>query len=262
MPIDTAGAPSCFSRREPLADYLARMDYVSSSALRRFLRTGRTAAQSMIPDPTPRDGSLGDALHALMLEPDRFEDDYLPLDAASPPPPGLDASGASARTWLSPDVSTALKAMRRSVLAYARLPLAEWLARGEKELSIYWADGLGGRWKGRPDCFTEDVILELKTAADVRPARFAKARRRYGYDLQAALYLEGVTQLTGCPPPRYLYIAVETARPHAVWLHEPTPTELDAARRALDEVRVKFRAALDMKPETSRDDATRTDSGA
>ena len=197
MPAEDAVNTDCFTRREPLSDYLARMDYVSSSALRRFLRTGKPPAQAMIPDPTPREASLGDALHALLLEPERFDESYLALDAEAPVRPGLDQTAALARTWLSVDEASALKAMQRAILAYARAPLAAWLASGEKELSIYWTDAIGGRWKGRPDCFNRDVILELKTTSDVRPARFAKARRRFGYDLQAALYLEGVARLTG-----------------------------------------------------------------
>ena len=233
----------CFTCREPLSAYLARLDYVSSSALRRYLRTGRSPAQSMLPDPTPRDASLGDALHALLLEPERFDESYLALDAGASPPAGLDDQGAAARTWLSIDESLALKAMRRAVLTYARAPLGEWFARGEKELSIYWTDDHGGRWKGRPDCFTEDVILELKTASDVRPARFAKSRRRYGYDLQAALYIEGIARLTGRRP-RFLYVAVESSRPHTVWLHEPTEAELENARNTLDDARKRFRAGL------------------
>jgi hypothetical protein len=245
MPADIADNAACFSRREPLAQYLAQLDYVSSSALRRYLRTGKTPAQAMIPDPTPREASLGDALHALMLEPERFDEAYRAPDTATPSPAARDRAPASARTSLSADESMALEAMRRSVLGYARLPLADWLAHGEKELSIYWVDASGGRWKGRPDCFTDEVILELKTTSDVRPARFAKARRRFGYDLQAALYLEGVARLTGRRP-RFLYVTVESARPHSVCLHEPTEVELGLAQRALDDARARFRVVLGM----------------
>jgi hypothetical protein len=237
----------CFTCREPLAAYLARLDYVSSSALRRFLRTGRSAAQSMVPDPTPRDASLGDALHALLLEPERFDESYLALDAGVAPPSDLDEAGVAGRVTLSSDESLALKSMRRAVLTYARAPLAQWFAQGEKELSIYWTDEHGGRWKGRPDCFTDEVILELKTASDVRPARFAKSRRRFGYDLQAALYIEGIARLTGRRP-RFLYVAVESSRPHTVWLHEPTAAELDHAEQALNDARRQFRAALTRSP--------------
>ena len=73
--------------------------------------------------------------------------------------------------------------------------------------------------------------------------RRAKARRRFGYDLQAALYLEGVARLTGRRP-RFIYVAVESVRPHTVWLHEPSAIELDIAQAGLDDVRTRFRHAL------------------
>ncbi|MEO8040333.1 MAG: PD-(D/E)XK nuclease-like domain-containing protein [Betaproteobacteria bacterium] len=242
MPATDLHHADCFSRRESLADYLARMDYVSSSALRRFLRTGKPPEQAMIPDPTPRDASLGDALHALLLEPERFAESYLPLDRETAAPSDADQTATESRIRLSADEATALKSMQRAILTHAKAPLANWLAAGEKELSIYWTDTTGGRWKGRPDCFSGEVILELKTTSDVRPARFAKARRRFGYDLQAALYLEGVARLTGSRP-RFLYVTVETTRPHVVWVHELGAEELNFACVALDEARTLFNRA-------------------
>ena len=236
--------PDVFTRREPLADYLARTDHVSSSALRRFLRTGRPPELAVIADPTPREASLGDALHALLLEPDRFDESFLRLDGETRAPELRDDPAApSGRTWLSARECTALDGMCRAIRNFARVPLGRWLETGEKELSLYWHDGQGGRWKGRPDCFDGDVILELKTSSDPRPAKFAKVRKRFGYDLQAALYLEGVGRLTGTQP-RFLYVAVETVRPHTVWVIEPTPGELSAATAALADARARFRAAL------------------
>jgi exodeoxyribonuclease VIII len=235
-------APQCFSRREPLAEYLARTDFVSSSALRRFLRTGRPPSEVLAPDQTPREASLGDALHALLLEPERFDETFLRLDADGKAPQGLALDSLMARTWLSPSECLALEAMRKAVLYCSRAPIARWLEQGEKELSIYWTDAQGERWKGRPDCLADDVILELKTTADVRTARFARTRHRFGYDLQAALYVEGVTRLTGRRP-RFMYVAVETSRPHAVWVHELGAEELAGAAQRLHEARERFRRA-------------------
>lgn len=236
-------APNCFTRRESLAEYLACTDYVSSSAVRRFLRTGRAPALAMIPDAISRDTSLGDAFHALLLEPDRFEEEFVQADRRAPPTVAADESGLMARTWLSSRDCEALQRMHAAVLKYARLPLADWLATGERELSLYWQGASGGRWKGRPDCFSDDIVLEIKTAADVRPARFGKARKRYGYDLQAALYLEGIELLRGHRP-RFLYVSVETSRPHTVWIHEPTAHELSAATSELGVARAQFLRGL------------------
>ncbi len=242
-----ATVPACFTRRESLADYLACTDYVSSSAVRRFLRTGRAPALALIPDAISRDTSLGDAFHALLLEPERFADDFVQAHERAPPPGTGDEASLMARTWLSARDCEALQRMRNAVLNYTRLPLAGWLMEGEKELSLYWQGVAGGRWKGRPDCFSEEIVLEIKTAADVRPARFGKSRKRYRYDLQAALYLEGIELLTGHRP-RFLYVSVETSRPHTVWIHEPSPPELAAAAMELSVARAQFLNGLAAPP--------------
>jgi hypothetical protein len=240
---DPPSAPgACFTRREPLADYLACADYVSSSALRRFLRHGMTPEQAKVSHPAPREASLGDALHAMLLEPERFDEGFVQAAPGTAAPRASGPGELFERTWLSTRDCESLRAMARAVHECTRPPLAGWLERGEKELSIYWSDPAGGRWKGRPDCFTEEVILELKTAIDIRPQRFAKSRERFGYDLQAALYLEGVERLTGSRP-RFLYLVVESVRPHAIWVQEPSPEELGRARRELDRARARFLAA-------------------
>lgn len=234
---------SCFSRREPLADYLACTQFVSSSALRRFLRQGLSPELALVSRPAPREASLGDALHALLLEPERFEETFVQAAPGAAAPRAGGPEELFERTWLSVRDCASLAAMARSVRQCTRPPLGRWLESGEKELSIYWTDAAGGRWKGRPDCFTEEVILELKTSVDIRPQRFARSRERFGYDLQAVLYLEGVERLTGARP-RFLYLVVESVRPHAIWVQEPSPEELERARRELEAARRGFLASV------------------
>jgi hypothetical protein len=117
--------------------------------------------------------------------------------------------------------------------------LAQWLHDGEKELSIYWSDESGGRWRARPDCFTQAVILELKSTSDVRPDAFARTRERLGYDLQAAHYLEAVERLTGHRP-RFIYLTVELIPPRSLWLHELTPRQIEEAASKLEGLRERY----------------------
>ena len=117
--------------------------------------------------------------------------------------------------------------------------MARWLQDGEKELSIYWSDERGGRWRARPDCFTQDVILELKSTSDVRPDAFARTRERLGYDLQAAHYLEAVERLTGRRL-RFIYLTVELIPPRSLWLHELAPRQIEEAARKLDSLRERY----------------------
>ena len=243
MQIKASHGAACFTRREPLAAYLGCADYVSSSALRRFARTGQSPEIAMRTSVVPKEAALGDALHAMLLEPERFDDDFVTGDAPPPPPANGEPAPAAQRTWLSAAACKALATMRAAVMGYDRLPLREWLERGDREISCYWTDDAGGRWKARPDCLCDDVIVELKTASDIRPNHFMKSRRRFGYDLQAAHYVDGVTRLIG-QKPRFLYVAVESLRPHGIWVHEPEPEAIAAATAHLLDVRSRFQAEL------------------
>jgi hypothetical protein len=222
-----SGEADCFARREPLEVYLASTGYVSSSMLRRLEQPamGRFDGSSM-----------GEAVHAFLLEPEEFARRYLVLDGSVPAGATLSEPEVTARIWLSPGQHAALRWAREAIERYAQAPLARWFGEGEKELSIYWRDAAGGRWKARPDCFLPEIILELKTTGDVRPEAFAAVRERLGYDLQAAHYVEAVERLTGGRP-RFAFVALELFEPRSLWLHELTAPELERARDRLEAAR-------------------------
>jgi hypothetical protein len=229
----TLPGADCQARHEPLQRYLDARDHVSASMLRRFAR-GETAVQGR----QLRSGSLGEALHALLLEPRRFEREYWVPGRGE----AIDEEAVANRTWLTAHDYDRLRGMRDAVLSHRRLPLAEWLEYGAREWSVYWSDVDGGRWKARPDCFNDEVVLEVKTTTDVRPQAFARARRRFRHDLQAAHYVEGIERLCGRAP-RFLFVSVESVAPHYVWVHELEGAALKAARAELSAVRTAFVAA-------------------
>lgn len=233
---------ACFTRRESLADYLANPEYVSSSQLRRFVRSGEKlpgAAGYAVFD----NAFMGEALHALMLEPEVFESQYLVLDGSVPAGRQVSESEAMQRNWLDAWQWTALSRARDAVLACTQAPVAQWLAQGEKELSIYWTDARGDNWKARPDCFTGDMVLDLKTTTDCRPEPFARTRARLRYDFQAAHYVEAVSTLTGAKP-RFAYVTVELASPWTVWVHELTRNEIEDATETLRSVKLRYLDAV------------------
>ncbi|HSO07516.1 MAG TPA: PD-(D/E)XK nuclease-like domain-containing protein [Pelomicrobium sp.] len=222
--------------REPLAAYLARTDHASSSMLRRFA-AGLATRNEIFP------GSLmGDALHAYLLEPEAFDEQYLALDGSVPAGRRLTEPEAMRRTWLSPEQVAALARARAAVEGWPHAPVGRWLREGRKELSLYWRDERGGAWKARPDCFTDEVIVELKTTFDCRPEVFAATRARLGYDLQAAHYVEAVTLLTGRRP-RFVFVAVEMGKPGALWVHELAEAALAAATEELERLKERYSAA-------------------
>ena len=235
-------AGHCEARREPIATYLADRGFASSSHLRRFDRLGRTASQL-------RDGGnvqgavMGEALHALVLEPDVFANQYLVLDdkdAAKPESPdeqGVQRQSLDAWQW------TALHRARDALLACKHFPVAEVLTIGEKELSIYWSDESDAKWKARPDCFREDIVLDLKTTGDGRPHAFRRTRQRLDYDVQAAHYIDAVSRLSGGKP-GFAFVTVELTQPYSVRVHELDGEELGAAHTRLADLRLRYVAAV------------------
>lgn len=128
-------------------------------------------------------------------------------------------------------------AMAQSV---RRHPLASAiLSRGRAEVSYYWTDAQTGiTCRARADWLREgtaaDCIADVKTCQDASEDGFGKTIANFGYDLSVAHYVDGYEALTGRRLPLYL-IAVETAVPHFVQVHEiPADWLADALDRVRD----------------------------
>ena len=233
----------CETRREALQAYLGNKAFVSSSQLRRFARTGAPEA-SPYESEAPSATAMGEAFHSLVLEPLEFARSYLVMAHTGNAQRIESEHEAMRRHWLNAWQWTTLRNGRDALLRHRQAPVARWLAQGHKELSIYWGDEQNGRWKARPDCFTDDMVLDLKTTRDCRTDPFRRTREHYGYDLQAAHYVEAVSRLTGTTP-RFAFLAIELEPPYPVRVHELTAHELAAARERLDSLRRSYLASLD-----------------
>ncbi len=231
-------APACFTRREPLEDYLAATGYASSSMLRRTLR-GETHVERPFESTSP-EMKMGEAMHAFLLEPAYFARNYAAPRLGEPADALADPEALLRRIWLSPEEYESLLWAREAIGRHTREPVAQWLREGIKELSIYWTDEGGRRWRARPDCFTPEIILEVKTVQDVRKRRFARLRRRRMYDLQAAHYIDAVTRLSG-KQPRFAYVTIEARKPRALWVHELGFAEIEQALSELHAARKQMR---------------------
>jgi len=239
----------CESQREPLEDYLANRDFVSSSQLRRFARTGLTASRSH-ESSVVGETVMGEAFHSLVLEPHVFSQQYLVLDDTRGTQQVGSEVEAMQRHWLNAWQWSALCKGRDALLREQQAPVSQWLANGRKELSIYWGDPDNGFWKARPDCFTDTIVVDLKTTSDCRSAPFRRTRERFGYDLQAAHYVDAVSHLTGSDP-RFAFLAVELSTPYAVQVHELSAGELAAARKRLSALKRSYIAATGPASRTS-----------
>lgn len=95
-------------------------------------------------------------------------------------------------------------------------------ATRHKEVSVRWRDSLTKiPLKCRPDAITDALLWDIKTTKEQAPLDgFWKSVVDFGYDLQAAMYLEGC-RIAGMPSEKFVFLVTSTVHPylcHAVTL--------------------------------------------
>ncbi len=95
--------------------------------------------------------------------------------------------------------------------------------------------------KIKPDWITngKTIVADLKSCQDASPEGFAKDAAGMRYDMQAAFYLDVLSQFTGKQEKDFYFIAVEKAPPYAMAVYK-VPQEVIA------EGRFKYRKAMKM----------------
>lgn len=161
--------------------------------------------------------NMGDAVHAILLEPHRFTEQYAvgPADAPRNTKAGKDKweefeAGLTGQTVLTADEGRKIQLIRESVLAH---PQARWLieTEGDVESSIYWNDEREGvLCRCRPDKAIPALgwLLDLKTTADM--ARFVRYFHEYRYHVQDSFYSDGYAAHFGELPSAFVFLVVST----------------------------------------------------
>ncbi len=85
------------------------------------------------------------------------------------------------------------------------------------EHSLAWLDeDHNVMLRSRPDFYTHDIIIDLKTTKDSSPRAFSTAVAEYGYHRQAALACAGLKALTGRTYDNVILFVVDKTPPHFV----------------------------------------------
>lgn len=172
------------------------------------------------PEDEKKKGALnvGDAMHALLLEPERFKQEFAvgPENASKKTNAGKEKwaefeSTLNGRAVITAEDYRKLELMRQSVLAH---PQGKWLldAPGEVEASIYWKDDATDLLcRVRPDKTLSDhqIIVDVKTTSDME--KFKYSVRDYRYDVQDAFYSEGFYRHFCKPVQHFVFLVVSTS---------------------------------------------------
>jgi hypothetical protein len=214
-----------------LQTYLNEKAHVSSSMLKRVLESPealqRYLARRHESAPVL---DFGTAVHCALLEPARFEEEYvaLPVQRADMI---HEADMALIKAERS-DVYFITEAQMQAVLGICdhvrQMPeVLALLKEGLAERSLFWQDEATGiRCKIRPDLLVlPHLILELKTTFNPSLAVFQRTALMQRYHLSAAMYLDGVAQVTG-QSPRYMYLVAGRHAPNEVLTFVPSEAML------------------------------------
>ena len=193
-------------------------------------------------EPTPA-MLLGTAIHAAVLEPESFANDYVVI-------PKFDRrtkegkadyeafinEAAAGKAIISADDYATCVQIQANV---RRHPAAQvLLTDGEPELSVYWRDEQTGvLCKCRPDWmnYKANAIVDVKSCEDASPAGFQKSIAKWGYHVQAAWYLDGLKAATGYAPKAFIFAAIEKTRPYATAFYYADDEMIEVGRQVYRE---------------------------
>lgn len=200
-------------------------------------------------DPTPA-LLFGIAAHKYILETDKFWDDYILAPEVDRRTKAgkeawaihIDKLNETSKSGITITDYTEIEDMNAAILANETA--VALLKTGRHEVPITWEDAKTGiLCKCRPDCITEyngeKYIVDYKTTQSCECGAFEKACRYYGYQLQAAMYTEGVFNETMeiC---KFAFVAQEKKPPYAVRVYFCDSGFIDEGmdlyRRLLDRV--------------------------
>lgn len=184
---------------------------VGSSAIGRAIGFG---------GPSPKRGSIGNAKHLAILQPGIFRERVV-----VPPAEVLPGSGEGQRKrraeWEAANRDKIVltpaemgESMQTLLVATASVKLQSILRRrgGRIEQSYRCTDTVTGLTiRIRPDWHDAALVLDVKSSEDPSPSGFDRSIYRYGYAIQAALYVDVLTPLLGRPP-RWIWGAIGKER--------------------------------------------------
>jgi exodeoxyribonuclease VIII len=167
---------------------------------------------------------LGSALHCLILEPQRFAQEWTVGDGPTNPTTGSPYGSDSKkyREWLMQQIKPVLtRAQYEKVLGMADAVAADPDARvirdnpRKTELSVFWEQD-GVPCKCRLDCAQPKLLWDIKSCRDATEFGFMRSIADYRYHLQAAFYLMGACRAGLAEPTTpFQWLCVENTPPFA-----------------------------------------------
>ena len=192
---------------------------------------------------------LGTAVHCAILEPERFEIEYIEapvIDRRTKDGKALWSElEQSGRIVLSSDEYLKITQMASAVRNHEIA--SKLIFGGAAEQSVYWNQQVSSLdvpeilCKARPDYIKPlkkgYVIVDIKTTQDANISEFQKkAYYQWCYHLQAAHYVRGFEAVTSEKVVAFMYIAIESEPPYAISVFKAGDDYLEAGKKKTHEL--------------------------
>lgn len=191
-----------------------------------------------IPEPPTPAHILGHALHTTILEPEKFEEQFVVFpkvdkrtkDGAEKWKQLQEEMGN--RSLLTEAQYEELQAMKAG---FEKNTLAVQLIKNAQiEQSIYWNDpDTGILCKCRPDILHNGLVVDLKTAQDGSAWSFSKTMYDYGYHIQAAMIRAALQTIKGIDLQCFWFLVIEKSAPYVVSTYKLNKSGLGKRSRGL-----------------------------
>ena len=227
---------------------MSATEYHATEAFSKSFMTkfDRSPAHAKVPEKPPgsqkvRNMLVGSAFHTTVLEPEKFEKEYVVLPEGKKRVGTHDADG---RAILNFTEGGDLPGMREAVRNHEDAgPL---LSFGQAEVSVFWQDpDYGFLCKARPDWITPNgIIIDLKSTEDAREEAFSRTAYNLRYRWQGYWYLNGASIAKGEPHNIFIIIAVEKEPPYGVYVYEVDKEMLLLAMEEIAPLLKKYNQSL------------------
>lgn len=185
---------------------------------------------------------FGRAVHSRLLEPIEFSANY----AVAPECDRRTKEGKAIWAELMESGKEVISASDMdAILGMENEFPADLIAGAQTEVPLFWTDNeTGVECKGRLDAITEDYVIDYKTTTNAATDAFMREALRYGYDLQAAMYLEAA-RANGYHPKGFIFIAQEKTAPYLVNVLHAGDVFIDRGTWIMRDLLAKYKECRD-----------------
>ena len=217
-------------------NYYSDTEFISNSMLGLLKKSPKELARYFEKgSPTTQAMEFGRAFHLAILEPQVFSEQVVVYTGKTKRGKAWDefCQENEGKTIVTEIEFECIKGMEN--VLFSNKDIARKL-HGNKEVPMVWQDTLSSvLCKGKVDIITGGQIVDIKTTQDASFEAFRRSAYKYGYNRQAAFYLDGFEAKD------FVFIVIEKKAPYNVGVYHCSNDFIDSGREEYSRLLMDYR---------------------